>query len=139
MTEHAAQIVIDLIDAWNAHDSTRVAQHYAPEYVAIDVAYSKPLLGQQGGSHLMQRYVAAFPDLYISRDHMLAHGAQVALFWTFHGTHRGAFMNIPSTGRRIAVRGTSLFAVAAGQVVQGLHIWDVAGLLRTVGLLPDLP
>ena len=25
-----------------------------------------------------------------------------------------------------------------GKVVRGLYIWDVAGLLRSIGLLPDL-
>lgn len=139
MADTAAQIVIDLIDAWNAHDVERVALYHAADYIATDVAYSQPLHGQQGGSQLLLRYMAAFPDLYICRDWLIEQDGQVALFWTFHGTHQGAFLNIPPTGRRIAVCGASLFKVAAGQVVRGAHVWDMAGLLRAIGLLPDLP
>lgn len=139
MANTAAQVVIDLIDAWNDHDVVQVATFYAPTCEAIDVAYSRPLIGQQGGSQLLQRYMAAFPDLYISRDILIEQEAQVALFWTFHGTHQGSFMNIPPTGRRIAVRGASLFEIAEGQVMRVNHVWDIAGLLRTIGLLPDLP
>ncbi len=138
MDETPVQTIVNLIEAWNAHDAQQAAALYAPDYRADDVAYATPLHGQQGGHDMLLRYLQAFPDLHISRDSVLRQGQQVALFWTFRGTHRGAFMGIPPTGRTIAVRGSSLFTVEQGKVRTALHIWDVAGLLRAVGLLPDL-
>lgn len=139
MSGMVAQLVIDLIDTWNDYDIERAAVFYATDHEAIDVAYSKPLLGQQGGSLLLRHYLKAFPDLFIQRDKVIEQGYEVALFWTFHGTHQGAFLNIPPTERRVAVRGTSLFEIADNQVIRSQHIWDVAGLLRSIGLLPELP
>ena len=55
-----------------------------------------------------------------------------------HGTHLGTLMNIPASGRSVSVRGVSVFTLAAGQVSRATYIWDVAGLLRTIGLLPEL-
>jgi hypothetical protein len=47
-------------------------------------------------------------------------------------------MRIPPTGCDIAVRGISVLTVENGKVTRGLYIWDVAGLLRSIGLLPEL-
>jgi len=47
-------------------------------------------------------------------------------------------MNIPPTGRAVAVRGTSVLTVEDGKIKRAFRIWDVAGLLRSIGLLPEL-
>jgi hypothetical protein len=47
-------------------------------------------------------------------------------------------MNIPPTGRNVEVLGTSVLTVGDGKIARGLYIWDVAGLLRSIGLLPEL-
>jgi hypothetical protein len=47
-------------------------------------------------------------------------------------------MHIPPTGRKIAVRGISVLTIENGKITRGLYVWDAAGLLRTIGLLPEL-
>jgi hypothetical protein len=36
------------------------------------------------------------------------------------------------------VRGVSLLTLESGKIKHAHYIWDVAGLLRAIGLLPDL-
>lgn len=47
-------------------------------------------------------------------------------------------MHIPPTDRTIEVLGTTFLTIAHGKITREMHIWDVAGLLRDIGLLPDL-
>jgi hypothetical protein len=47
-------------------------------------------------------------------------------------------MQIPSTGHAVVVRGMSLLVIEDSKIKRGQYIWDVAGFLRSVGLLPDL-
>ena len=47
-------------------------------------------------------------------------------------------MNIPPTGRAVRIRGVSLLTVADGRLKRARRIWDLAGLLRSFGLLPEL-
>jgi hypothetical protein len=47
-------------------------------------------------------------------------------------------MNIPPTGKKIAARGVTVLTVEDGLVKRALYFWDVAGLLRDIGLLPEL-
>ena len=136
--EEIARLVRDLLEAWNAHDLERIKTFYAPEYEGVDVGQAEPQRGPQGVSRLVKRYLQAFPDLHFVEEDIVVQDNRAVLVWKAHGTHGGELMRIPPTGRDIVVRGTSVLTVENGKVTRGLYIWDVAGLLRSIGLLPEL-
>jgi steroid delta-isomerase-like uncharacterized protein len=137
MTLH---LVRQLIEAWNAHDVPRVVALYSPDYVEYDVAQAGPQRGAEGIRRTMNYYLRAFPDLRLIADQIVAQDGSVALAWTLFGTHRGTMMNIPPTGRTVRVRGVTLLTLdGAGRIRRAERIWDLAGLLRALGLLPELP
>lgn len=132
-----AGLVAELLAAWNSHDVKRVAAFYSTDYVGEDVGQAQPQHGPQERSRVLISYIRAFPDLHFTGE-TIVEGNRAALAWTMTGTHRGTLMHIPPTGRRICVRGVSLLTIADGRVTHGSNIWDTAGLLRTLGLLPEL-
>jgi len=136
--EEIARLARELLEAWNAHDIERIKTFYAPEYEGVDVGQAEPQRGPQSVPQNVERYLGAFPDLRFVEEDIVVQDGRVVLVWKAYGTHRGRLMNIPPTGRNIVVRGTSVLTVEDGKVVQGLYVWDVAGLLRSIGLLPDL-
>jgi steroid delta-isomerase-like uncharacterized protein len=138
VSETTAQLVTQLLEAWNAHDVERVAALYTPDYEGEDVSEARPQRGSEGIRQSMARYLRAFPDLHFTQEATLTQGDRIALFWTARGTHRGKLMNIPPTCRPVQVRGVSLLTLQDGKIRHGLIIWDVAGLLRAIGLLPEL-
>ena len=123
---------------WNRHDLERVIALYAPDYEGVDVGCGSVQRGPAGAGECLTRYWSAFPDLRIAAEETVVQGSRVALAWHAGGTHRGTFMNIPATGRRVTLRGVSLLTLEDGRVRQATHVWDVAGFLRAVRLLPDL-
>jgi steroid delta-isomerase-like uncharacterized protein len=131
-------LVSGLLEAWNAHDPEQVERYYTPDCEEVDVAAHEPQRGSATIRKLMKYYMRAFPDVEILMDELVINGAQAALVWTLRGTHRGRFMNIPPTGRRVNVRGTTVMTICDGRIHRVVRIWDVAGLLRGIGLLPDL-
>jgi steroid delta-isomerase-like uncharacterized protein len=131
-------LVPALLAAWNDHDVERVAAFYAPDYYGVDIAEASPQKGPDGIRDSMTRYVGAFPDLHFSGIEIVIQDSRVAVRWTAHGTHQGALMNIPPSGRKISVYGTSFLTLGDGKIKQGMCVWDVAGLLRSIGLLPEL-
>lgn len=138
MTEEIARLVTDLIAAWNAHDVEGIAQFYAEDFEGVDVAYAAPSRGRDDIRHTMSRYLVAFPDLQFNIKDLVVQENKASLAWIGRGTHQGKVMNIPPTGRKIEIWGTSFFTIHNGQITYSLHIWDVAGLLRSLGLLPEL-
>lgn len=136
--EETMRLVRILLEAWNAHDVERIESFYAQDYEGVDVGQAKPQSGPQGVSRLVKRYLQAFPDLHFVEEDIVVQDNRAVLVWKAHGTHGGELMRIPATGRAIVVRGTSMLTVENGKVTRGLYIWDVAGLLRSIGLLPEL-
>ena len=125
-------------EAWNSHDIEKVLSFYAPDYIAEDVGQASPLRGGEEMRTMLKHYWQAFPDLKFKIIHTLVDGSRIAILWIGEGTHRGTIMNIPPTGHQVQVRGVSIIDVEDGLIVRGQYIWDMAGMLRHMGLLPEL-
>jgi steroid delta-isomerase-like uncharacterized protein len=124
--------------AWNSHDINRVISFYAPDYVGADIAQASPLHGHDGLRVMLENYLRAFPDLRFVIIDTVIQDSRIAITWLGQGTHQGTIMNIPPTGRKVEVRGVSIVDVQDGLVVRGQYIWDLASMLRHMGLLPQL-
>jgi steroid delta-isomerase-like uncharacterized protein len=134
----SAQLIADLIAASNAHDLDQATAFFAADYEGCDVAQVEPQHGRTGIRCALARYFEALPDVRFDLDDLVVTSDRAVAVWTATGTHLGALMNIPPSGRRVSVRGVSTVRLREGQIYQATHIWDVAGLLRSIGLLPDL-
>ena len=124
--------------AWNSHDAEMVLRLYSPEYIGDDVGQSSLLHGHTGLRALLDTYWKAFPDLRFACRDCVVQGSRVVVVWAAEGTHQGTIMNIPPTGHRVEVRGMSVIDVNDGLIVRCQSVWDVAGMLRHLGLLPEL-
>jgi steroid delta-isomerase-like uncharacterized protein len=127
-----------LIAAWNSHDFAQVAPFYSPEYQGFDVAQAAPQSGLAGIEAGLNLYWKAFPDLHFTLQDCVCEDDRISLFWIATGTHGGTILNIPATGRPVNIHGVALHKIRDDKVVSCHYIWDTAGLLRNLGLLPAL-
>jgi steroid delta-isomerase-like uncharacterized protein len=134
----SVEIADALITSLNTGDMDRISELFADGCVGIDVAEPAPLYGSDAIRRSVVRYREAFPDLRFAASATVTDEDRIALFWVAKGTHRGPLMHIPPTGRPFEVRGVSLLRIDEGKIAEALYLWDVAGLLRAVGLLPEL-
>ncbi len=133
------QPLSSLIEAWNAHDPDRVSSFYAADFVGVDLSQSQLVLeGTTGLQRLLAAAWRAFPDLELIPEEMIVDCDRLAVFWLAQGTHQGRLLNIPPTGRKVQWRGVSWLTWRDDKIEKAAYLWDLAGLLRTLGLLPDL-
>jgi steroid delta-isomerase-like uncharacterized protein len=130
--------VNNLIAAWNAHDLDLIQSFYGLKCVGVDVSQPDTHQGRSGIRRMVAGYFTAFPELHLTLEQTVCNGEHVVAVWTARGVHRGNFMQIPPTGKPICVRGVSLMLLQDGSIQHLTNIWDVAGLLRAIGLLPEL-
>jgi predicted ester cyclase len=52
------------------------------------------------------------------------------------GTHDGAFMGVPATGRPIQVQAMNFYRIADGKIVEEFGQPDMLGLMMQIGALP---
>ena len=137
-TETNEFLAAEFVLAWYSRERDRILSFYHPEYRGQETSTPQEHWGSIGVSALIDRFFNAFPDLNISLNHLVCQGERLALFWTATGTHRGSIMHIPPTNKRISVSGASYITVRDGKVYRGKHLWDMAAMLRSMGLLPEL-
>lgn len=75
----------------------------------------------------------AFPDVTITVEDLLAVGETVAVRVTLRGTHRGEFMGVASTGRRVEVAGMDFVKFADGKAVEHWGVLDTMAMMVQLG------
>jgi steroid delta-isomerase-like uncharacterized protein len=125
-------------EAWNSHDLENVLRFYGSDCISDDVGQASLLRGREGLRAMLVAYWKAFPDLQFKLTDTVVQDSRLAIAWVAEGTHQGTIMNIPATGHKVQVRGMSMIDVKDGLVVRAQYIWDLAGMLRHMGLLPEL-
>jgi steroid delta-isomerase-like uncharacterized protein len=134
-TEDNKAVARRAFDVINTGNLDVVDELIAPEYL-----YSAPgtpeVRGPEGWKQLISMYRAAFPDLHMTVDDVLAEGDKVAVRWSATGTHRGELMGIPPTGKRVTVTGMIMSRCAGGKFVEEHEIFDSLGMLQQLGAVP---
>ena len=86
--------------------------------------------GVQRVKDAITRFRAAFPDLEIGVEDVIAEDDRVATRWTLRGTHLAEFGDFRPTGNRIEVSGITIHRAAGGRIVEAWVSWDTLGLRR---------
>jgi steroid delta-isomerase-like uncharacterized protein len=97
---------------------------------------SNPPMDRAGHEGFARAFYAAFPDVHHEVEEVLADTRGAAVRFVLHGTHSGTFFGIPPSGRPIQVPAQALLHVEDGQVATLTAVFDEAGLLRQIGVLP---
>lgn len=123
--------------AWNAHSKERLLNLYHPDFDGQDLSEGKRAEGLDDATRMIDYILKAFPDLEMKLLEWGVDGDNVFFFWHATGHHRGKLMNIPPTGKHCSFIGSSFFTLRDGKIIRGRRIWDVATMLRQIGLLPE--
>lgn len=78
----------------------------------------------------------AFPDFRVETDELIEAGDKVVSRWTVTGTHKGEYMGIPATGKRVNVTGMTLQRFEDGKIAEDWWAYDLLGFMQQVGAIP---
>ena len=115
-----------------------IEEFVAPEYVNYSLGLDgKPQVRTRGPEGYRQAhldYRAAFPDLHIAIQHIVAEGDLIAVNTVWSGTHMGEYLGIAPTGKRV-VWGMMLFRrIANGKMVEGWVTPAIHRQLQALGV-----
>jgi len=112
----------------------------ATQFVWEDVVEQVPLPGQGPGldglKDILRAMRSGFPDLNFSIEEQISEGDKVASRFEWTGTHRGAFLGVPATGRRVKVWGIVIDRLKEGRIKDTRIIMDTLGLMTQLGVFP---
>lgn len=127
-------------EIWNEGRIAVIDELFAPDFVYHDP--SNPAVRTRED---YKRYITemrgAFPDLRITIDDTIVEGEQGVMRWTFQGTNTGDIpgpARVPATGKKVTMTGVTIGRSAGGKVVELWNQSDNLGMLRQLGLIPEL-
>jgi len=106
---------------------------YGPGFVAHGFGRDFTLAEDEASGKQLR---AAFPDLQVKLDRIIAEGDLVSLHWSAKGTNTVATGPFPGTGKAVAVDGMSFFRFADGKIVEEWSTYDNLTIMQQLGLIP---
>jgi steroid delta-isomerase-like uncharacterized protein len=130
-------IVHDLYEgAWNKRKLEVVDQLISPSHALSDPLASDSQVGPELYRRRVIGFTNIFPDLRFTIEDTIAEKEKVVVSWVISGTHKGEFLKIPATGRKVSVEGTTIHHVRNGKILDSNSRWDVWGLMQQLGVIP---
>jgi steroid delta-isomerase-like uncharacterized protein len=134
----AKEICLRFMELIDAHKIEEAAALCAP-----DARFTVPGLADadvQTWKQFAGAMVGAVPDTVHVIGNVVEAGDQVVLEFRWQGTHTRPLLSpqgeIPATGRRIDLRCSAVFEVAAGRVAAERGYFDQVEFLTQLGLMP---
>jgi steroid delta-isomerase-like uncharacterized protein len=108
---------------------------FAPDFVVHET--DQDIRGPEGVRQFIFMLRAAFPDLYVTIEDVIAQEDKVVQRWTGRGTHQGELMGIPPTGNQISVAGITISRFDGGKVAEEWEVYDMMGMLQQLDAIPS--
>jgi len=133
--DHAA-IARSLYDLVNAGDIEGFGDLLADDFVEHE---ETPGLAptKAGVKDFFRMQRAAFPDMQMDAQDVIASGDKVVVRARYTGTHQGEFMGMPATGKSVDVQLIDILRVGGdGLVHEHWGVMDALAIMQQLGVVP---
>jgi steroid delta-isomerase-like uncharacterized protein len=129
------RIVTRWAAAWNSGSPDRMAALFTADGVYEDLAFQTTFRGPEGVATWVSITTRSIRDARVEVLDAFRRGDRVAVRWTFSGRDTGAFApGLPPTAGAFSVPASSLFELRGGKLRRVTDFYNLADLLRQVGL-----
>jgi predicted ester cyclase len=123
-------------DGWSRGDAAVIDELFAPDFVEHQAGIGP---GRAGVIAAAMALRAAFPDLRMTFEDVVATGDMVWARLRATGTHAGPFMGVPATGRGIDITIIDIVRFVDGRLVEHWGVADRLNLAQQIGLVRGDP
>ena len=123
-------------EVWNKRRLELVDEIISPSHALHDPNLAGSAVGPEAYKRQVTRFIAGIPDLRFTIEDVVEEKEKVAVAWTISGTHKGDFMNIPATNKKLSVDGITIAHIVNGKIMDSYVSWDLWGLMHQLGAVP---
>ena len=105
----------------------------APEFVENETVPGFPA-NREGVKQFFVMMRNAFPDMQFDVKFYMADGDKVAAYTTFNGTHKGEYMGMPGSGKKVSVTGVDIIRFDKGKAVEHWGVFDGMAMMEQMGM-----
>jgi steroid delta-isomerase-like uncharacterized protein len=125
-------VVQTWLASWNSHDVDTFVAMFTEDAVFEHVPLNSVSRGTEEIRAFVQFVFTALPDLKFTVLNSTVKGDHATIEWLFSATDTGFY----GTGKPFSVRGVTVLDLREMKIARDSDYWDLATILRQVGLLP---
>jgi steroid delta-isomerase-like uncharacterized protein len=115
-------------EIWNKKNPAVIDELMDPE--AVGITEGGEIKGPASFRTMVyEPLVAAFPDVKITVDGMIAENDEVVIRWTVLATHKGALMHLAASNKRVKFSGMTWQRFRGEKIIAGSDSYNLHGLL----------
>ena len=125
-------------DEWNKGKAALLA--VIDKTCANNIVFHSGLGKETRGINELKQFMSmlcdAVPDSHITIEDTVVEGNKVAVRYTLTGTHKGEFMGIPATNKKVTMWILEIDHFAGPKLVEGWGRFDTLGFMQQLGVVP---
>lgn len=125
-------------EVWNQGQEATIDRLFAPNGVVHGLP-GGDVCGPSGFRSVFQAFRGTFPDIRVAVEKTVTEGDTVAVLCRVTGTHTGASMGMPPTGRRVDFQGVVIARVSDGLLQEGWNCFDFLTMYQQIGAVAATP
>jgi steroid delta-isomerase-like uncharacterized protein len=125
-------------EIWNKRKVELVGEIISPSHALQAPNVSGSAVGPEAYKRQLMLFFAGYPDVHFLVEDTIAEGDKVVACWTLSGTHRGEYLGIPATNKKVSVDGITIHHIANGKIMDSYSNWDALGMMQQLGVIQPL-
>ncbi len=128
--EENKAIVRRFVEAYNERKLDLLDDFVAPDY--LDHTNK---VGREGLKRLFDVGLMAFPDWHETIEDIIAEGDKVWVRLSYAGTHKGEFMGLAPTGKKITSKAVDIYRITDGKLAEYWNVTDNVDIFKQIGAI----
>ena len=122
-------------ECWNQGNLNKASEFLTDQVRFHDPVFPSLNPGIQNIKTHIEVCRRAFPDLKFTIDDTIAERNEVVLHWSARGTHKGQFLGMQPTNRKVTIDGTSIYRLEGSKIAESHANWNLASMMAQLGVL----
>ncbi len=135
-TEQNKAIARRFLEAFESNDQSAFNEVLSPDLVA-HTQHIGSSANRETTLQGISMFHAAFSEVHITTEDLIAEGDRVATRATTQAVHTGNFMGAPATGKQVTFSTMSVESIRDGKIVERWVNTDFMALMQQLGLIPS--
>ena len=129
--EENKAVILSLYEADNKKDLSILDEVISPDF--YDPTFN--LRGAEGYKQFETAFFKGFPDWIETIEDIIAEGDKVWVRFTGTGTHKGEWLGLAPTGKKMTLKAVQIWRLVDGKVVSKDSILDLLDALKQLGVI----
>ncbi len=121
--EENKAIVRGLIEAENTHNPALLDEFLAPDFVYTES--DTPTQDREIYKQGLKMVTKAIPDFHGTIEETIAEGDKVWIRYKGTGTHKGEYLGLAPTGKKVTMTSVAIYRIVDSKVVE---MWTIIGM-----------